>query len=252
MSGARGTRSRTTLVSLCAAVLVIAVTAALIVSQSGVTGAEKEDSAEFTVAGDGELPTKRPSLGESRDPLSTEETGYAIQIASTDPTVPAGATNVRGETGPEFLYAELPDDVDSAGRSALVVLYDYTDDKTYHQLVNLTSGKVPRSQSVARLQPPLSPDEAKEAITLAIDADPPLPFSRQFEDSEGVPLVSTEQVNHVAGAWTYDNIASRGKECGADRCAHLFVKTASGTYLGTQDFVVNLSTGRIVKLAAKS
>lgn len=249
MSGARGTRSHTKLVSLCAALLVTAVTATLIVSQSGVTGAEKNDSAEFTIAGDGDLPNKQPSLGESRDPLSTEETGYAIQIASTDPTVPADATNVRGEAGPEFLYADLPDDVDSTGRSALVVLYDYTDDKAYHQLVNLKSGKVTRSQSAARLQPPLSADEAKEAITLAIDADQPLPFSRQFEESEGVPLVSTEQVSYVAGAWTYNNISSKGKECGTDRCAHLFVKTPSGTYLGTQDFVVNLSTGRIVKLA---
>ncbi|MFI5430071.1 hypothetical protein [Aeromicrobium sp. UC242_57] len=224
-----------------------AVTATLLLSQTGVTGTEKQPSDSFTVAGDGELPTKRPDLGDSRDPLSTNETGYAIHLASTATSIPDDATDVRGESGPEFLYADLPDDVDGTGRKALVVLYDYTGNKTYHQLVNLKTGDV-TSKSAQRLQPPPSPDEAKTATTIAINADPALPFSTQFAESEGVPLISSEQVGYVAGAWTFDGTTVRGKSCGTDRCVQLMVKTTSGIYLSTLDFVVNLSTGDVISL----
>lgn len=250
MSGAQAKRSSTKLISLCATLVVAAATAALVISQTGVTGAEKSDSTEFTVAGDGTLPTKRPDLGESREPLSTKETGYAIHLASTDDSIPADATDVRGEAGPQFLYAELPTDIDSTGRKAVIVLYDYTGDRTYQQAVNLKSGEV-SSTSAERLQPPPSPDEATAAITIAINTAPAPQFTRQFERSEGVPLVSADQVAYVAGAWRYDGTTTGGKECGADRCAQLIVKTTSGAYLDTGDLVVNLSTGRIVTLAAK-
>lgn len=230
-----------------AAVAAAAVAVTLTIGQSGVTGAEKKDSTAFTVAGDGDLPDKRPALGDTRDPLSTDETGYAIQLASTDASVPKDATDVDGEDGPEFLYADVPDDVDSTGRKALVVLYDYTGNRTYHQLVDLKSGRV-SSKSAARLQPPTSPDEAKAAITIAIDSDPPLPFKAQFEESEGVPLVSPEQIGYVAGAWVFDGSTAAGSTCGTDRCARLMVTTPGGSYLGTSDFVVNLSTGTALSL----
>lgn len=239
--------TRASRVAVAATIASAAVAATLIISQTGVTGAEKRESTTFSVAGNGELPTKRPDLGESRDPLSTDETGYAIHLASTADSIPAGATNVSGEAGPEFLYAELPDDVDSTGRKSLVVLYDYTGNKTYHQTVNLKTGDV-SSKSAARLQPPPSPDEAKTAAAIAIDAKPALPFIAQFEESEGVPLISAEQVGYVAGAWVYDGTTARGKSCGSDRCVQLMVKTTSGIFLSTSDFVVNLSTGDIISL----
>lgn len=239
--------TRASRVAVAATIASAAAAATLIISQTGVTGAEKQDSTAFSVVGNGKLPTKRPDLGQSRDPLSTDETGYAIHLASTADSIPAGATNVRGKAGPEFLYAELPDDVDSTGRKSLVVLYDYTGNKTYHQTVNLKTGEV-SSKSAERLQPPPSPDEAKAAAAIAIDAKPALPFVTQFEDSEGIPLISYEQVGYVAGAWTYDGTTSRGKSCGTDRCMKLMVKTTSGIFLGTSDFVVNLSTGETISL----
>lgn len=250
MSGARGTRSHTKLVSLCAALLVTAVTATLIISQSGVTGAEKKDSTEFTIAGDGDLPTTRPDLGDARGPLSTDETGYAIHLASTDDSIPDDATNVRGKAGPEYLYAELPDDIDSTGRKAVIVLYDYTGNKTYRQVVNLKTGDV-ASTSAQRLQPPPSPDEATAAVTIAIGAEPAQRFLKQFEQSEGVPLVTPDQVTYVAGSWTHDGTTPNGKDCGIERCAQLIVKTTSGTYLDTIGLVVNLSTGKVVTLGSK-
>lgn len=243
---------RTTRLAVAGSLATAAAVGALVVSQTGVTGAEK-DPTEFTVVGDGELETKRPSLNDSRDPLSTEETSYAIHIASTDSSIPQNATNVSREPAPEFLYADISDaDVDAGGRTALVVLYDYSGNKTYHQLVDLKAGKVTRSRSAARLQPPVSADEAKTAITIAINSDERLPFLKQFEESVGVPLVSPEQVSYAAGAWTYDETTARGSSCGVERCARLVVSTPSGAYLGTTDFVVNLSTGKTITLETKS
>lgn len=228
-----------------------AVAAALIVGQTGVIGAEDDSkrSTAFTVAGDGSLPTKRPTLGEAREPLSTDETGYAIRIASADASIPQSATDVHGKAGAQVLYADIPDaDVDAGGRRALVVLYDYTGNRTYHQLVDLKAGTVTRSKNAAKLQPPTSADEADAAIAIALSAAEPPKFVTDFEKAEGVPLVSPKQITYVAGAWTYDGTTVGGKECGADRCAQLAVSTASGAYLNTTDFVVDLSTKKLVTL----
>lgn len=241
---------RTTRLAVAGSLATAAVVGALVVSQTGVTGAEK-DPTEFTVVGDGELETKRPSLNDSRDPLSTDETSYAIHVASTDSSIPQDATDVSGEAGPEFLHADLPDDVDSTGRKALVVLYDYTSDKAYQQLVNLKTGTV-SSKSALGLQPPPSLDETKAAITIAIDSESKLPFAKEFETSEGVPLISPDQVGYVSGTWVFEGTTDNGKTCGTDRCVRLLVKTPSNVYLGTNDFVVNLSKGTVVRLEKKS
>lgn len=234
-----------------AALAAAAVAAALILGQTGVTGAEDDSkrSTAFTVAGDGSLPTERPALGQAREPLSTDETGYAVRIASTDATIPTEATNVRGEAGPQVLYTDIPDtDVDVSRRQALVVLYDYTANRAYHQLVDLQAGSVTRSASAAGLQPPTTADEADVAINIALQAANPARFVTDFEKAEGVPLVSPQQVNYVAGPWSHDGTSVGGKECGTDRCARLMVSTAAGTYLNTTDFVVNLSTKKLVPL----
>lgn len=245
-----GAARRTRLIAV-GLVATTAAVATLVVGQAGVIGAEDDSkgSAEFTVAGDGSLPTKRPALGDAREPLSTGETGYAVHIATTDASVPAGATDVRGKAGPQVLYADIPDaDVDAGGRRALVVLYDYSDNKAYHQLVDLKAGAVTRSKSAVKLQPPTAADEADAAMEIAISAVKPPRFVADFEKTEGMPLVSPEQINYVAAAWSYNGTTVGGKECGTERCARLMVSTAAGTYLNSTDFAVNLSAKRLVAL----
>lgn len=212
------------------------------------SGADDGDSATFEKVGDGSLPTTRPPLGEIREPLSAEETGYAIHVAVTDASVPADATDVNGEDGPEILYADLPESLDGTFRAAVVMLYDYTGDQAYQQLVDLEEGAVVTSTSTPNLQPPPSSDEADTAMNLAIGSQTKLAFLDEFEAAQGVPLISTEQVSYVAGSFIYDKTTKTGKECGAQRCAQLMVQTASGGYLSTWDFVVNLSTQSIVEI----
>jgi hypothetical protein len=217
-------------------------------AQQDVSGTDSGTSTEFTIVGDGELPTKRPALGADRAPLSTEETGYAIHVASTDASIPAGSTDSLGEPGAEFLYADLPDvGADLSGRMVVVSLYDYTSGAAYDQIVDLAAGKVVTSTKSEQAQPPTSATEADIAMQIAIDSEADLMFKDEFEQNMGVPLIATDQVEYVAGAWVYDETTTKGKTCGEDRCAQLMVSTATGAYLNTWDFVVNLSTKTIVK-----
>lgn len=224
-----------------------AATTTYVMAQQDVSGTDSGTSTKFSVVGDGDLPTKKPKLGADRATLSAEETGYAIHVASQDSSIPKDATDVRGEAGPEFLYADLPDiGADLEGRKAIVSLYDYTHDVSYDQLVDLASGKVVDSTKSSKAQPPTSSTEADLAMRIAIESDADLAFKAEFEENMGVPLIDPDQVDYVAGAWVYDKTTAKGKECGADRCAQLMVSTASGVYLNTFDFVVNLSTQKIV------
>ncbi|MGH1562151.1 hypothetical protein [Mumia sp. DW29H23] len=240
------------------AVLAAVCTAALIWwAVPGSAKDEPESRAEFSVAGDGELPTSRPDTRDARDPLSTDEVGYAISVATRDPDLPAGAMDVRGEPGWEVLSVDVPDDeVDDGGRRAVVTLYDYAGDSTQVQIVDLSRGRVVKSHAATRLQRPPSVNETQAAVSIALAADPPLAFTADFEASEGVPLVSPEQITSVAGVWTHESAdhhghdqgADNGQECGQQRCVRLIVATPSGRYLGTTDFVVNLSHRSVVRL----
>lgn len=238
-------------VAVAAALMIglIAVATTLVVNQQDVSAADSGKSNTFSTVGDGDLPTSKPKLGAARESLSANETGYAIHLASTASSVPSDATDVLGKAGPEFLYADLPEgDFDATSRKAVVVLYDYTSDKTYNQLVDLTAGKVLSSTPSKGLQPPTSTTEADVAVKVAIESPKELAFKAEFEAAQGVPLISSEQVDYVAGAWVFDGTTASGQECGQDRCAQLMMSTASGSYLGTVDFVVNLSTQSIVAI----
>lgn len=233
------------------AALALGLTAAAttyVMAQQDVSGTDSGTSTKFNVVGDGDLPTQKPKLGEARAALSAEETGYAIHVASTDSSIPSDATDVRGKAGPEFLYADLPDlGEDYTGRKAVVALYDYTHDVSYDQVVDLAAGQVVDSSKSDRAQPPTSATEADLAMKIAIESDADLGFKAEFEENMGVPLIDTDQVDYVAGAWVFNKTTAKGQECGADRCAQLMVSTASGVYLNTFDFVVNLSTQKIVR-----
>lgn len=231
------------------AVLLAAVLIAMVATpgQETVSGAEPETDREFEVVGNGSLPTKAPKLGQLRDPLSAMETGYAIHLATTDASIPAGATNVTGAAGPEVLYADLPLETEGSSRQATVTLYDYTTNTLYNQLVDLKAGKVAKSTRATGFQPAPSSDEGDAAIAIAIAAEG-LAFQNEFELAQGVPLVDPSQIEYVAGAFNYDGSTTAGKECGKDRCIQLFVQTASGIWLDTFDFVVNLSTKSVTKL----
>jgi hypothetical protein len=231
--------------------LIGVVGSALLLTQMGVVGAEPTTNGEFSVLGDGKLPSKRPSLGESRDPLSAAELGYAVSVARSDASIPDDSTDVRGNKYPQFINAELPRDIELSGRKAVITLYDYTSNKAYRQHVDLKSGMVTHSDNSSDLQPTATPDEARVATSIALEHGDTLQFVKQFEDLQGVPLISPDQVAIRAGTWIADETAVRGRECGKERCVELILSTPARQFLNTKDFVVNLSRRSVVELVAQ-
>lgn len=240
-------RHRGAAVGLCAIALLITASALWSSDDSATGAAAERKSSAFAVVGDGSLPDDRPELLRPRDPLTAAETGYAIHRAITHPSVPSGATDVRGEPGPEVLFADLPDAAGaSTRREAVVNLYDYSSDTALQQVVDLASGSVSSVQS-PDLHPPLSSAEGEVALRLAIDKGPAsLAMKQQFEQVHGSPLVGADQVGHVAGVFIYDGTTAFGGECGRHRCAQLLIRLPSGDYLDTTDFVIDLSTKTVI------
>lgn len=245
-NAARGGRK----VAAAGALFALAVAAA-VMNESGVIGAEKDDNGGFTVLSGGASPTERPELRSSRDPFSAEETAYAIHIATKRGAIPQTATNVNGQPGAEFVNLHLPHDVDGGGRQGVVILYDYTENKSYRQLVDLAVGRVIRSEASLGVQPTATPDEAKAATALAIGHEPTLRFVEQFEEIQGVPLVAPEQLAFRSGTWVHDGVSAAGKSCGADRCMQLILSTPQRVFLNTQEFVVNLSKREVTELVKR-
>lgn len=194
--------------------------------------------------------TERPKLREARAPLSTDEIGYAVHLAATADGMPQTATDIAGNKGAQLLYADLPPlgGVKSDDRLAAVSLYDYKSDLAYQVRVNLSTGTAEKAKTDPVLQPPPVADEAAAAMQLALDPGLGLQFQTQFEQSNGLPLLSPDQVNYQAGIWTYDETTRAGKACGKHRCVQLLVRNPSGEYLDTGDFVVDLSTRTVVNL----
>jgi hypothetical protein len=230
----------------CAALAACAVT---IATQSGVEGESRDkelQATEFQLVDDGDLPTRPPTLGSGTDPLTADETGYAIAQATQHLTRQGTARNVRGQAAPEHLYTTLADG--DGRRTARVVLYNYATDQAHHIDVDLATGRVVNERAADSLQPPPSLDEADAAAEIAVGHNPPLDFADVFEASEGVPLLAAKQVSYRARVWTYDGTTRHGRECGRQRCVQLIITTAAGTFLPTQNFVVNLSASSVVHL----
>lgn len=217
-------------------------------AQSTGSQPDTKDGKVHTVNG-GKLPTDRPKLRASRAPLSPEEVGYATQLAITANSLPPGMTDVHGEPGPQFLYSDLPRIAEADGnkRLAMVMLYDYTSDRAYQVLVDLTSKQADAADSAPNLQPPPAADEADAALQIALETSVRLNFRQEFEALNGIPLLSPDQVSYKAGTWLYDETTPDGKECGTHRCLQLIVRDSSGAYLDTRDFVVDLTSKSIVK-----
>ncbi|MFS3130166.1 hypothetical protein ACLM5J_17320 [Nocardioides sp. Bht2] len=206
-----------------------------------------ENENEFRVAGDGQLPSSPPHLEAARAPLTADEIGYATYLIASHQ---AAARSVAGDAGPQVLSVDLPSPGEARGaeRLAVVVAYDYARDRLAQHVVSLSERRIVSSASKAGVQPPSVPDEADAALQLALSSDADLSFREQFLQTQGVPLLTADQVRYVAGTWTYDQSTVAGKQCGAHRCVRLLVQSPAGDYFETGDFVVDLSARTIVKL----
>ena len=190
-------------------------------------------------------PLPEAATGTGSDALTGDEVQKARTIALT-PQLAAGAEDVTGKAGPEYLSAEI--DAEAGGRQAELYYYDYKTEKLVKQVVDLKTGKLTGSFSATGMQPPASEQEARTALDLLL-ADPAgaglkdayrTATGKQFESAEG--LVPTA---HIYTAGPADRGAS---QCGKNRCVQLIVQASGGEFLSVSEFIIDLSGRTVARL----
>ena len=187
-----------------------------------------------------------PVSGKGDDSLTTSEVAKA-RAAAVTPQLASGAKNVAGEAGPEYLSAEV-DAEGSAGRQAELYYYDYRTNKLFKQVVDLKTGKLAKSFSAAKMQPPASEREAAVALDLLL-ADPlGADFKTAYQKATGKPLAGKEGLVPMAHIYTSKPADTGAKQCGASRCVQLIVQSADGHFINVNELIVDLSGRKIARL----
>lgn len=189
-------------------------------------------------------PVPEAATGIGSDALTSTEVDKARAIALT-PQLAAGAEDVTGKAGPEYLAAELDEET---GRQAELYYYDYKSEKLFKQVVDLKTGKLAKSYSAAGMQPPASPQEAKVALELLV-ADPlSADFKTAYQKATGQALSGTDGIEPIAHIYTAKPADKGASQCGKSRCVQLIVKSADGHFINVTDVVVDLSGRKVARL----
>ncbi|MFH9424404.1 Tat pathway signal sequence domain protein [Streptomyces sp. NPDC017529] len=196
------------------------------------------------------------SEGVGRDPLTDDEFRRAQELAA--PRTFRGATeNVKGGAGPERLTTDLaelgPDETGSADppRRADVSFYDYRADAYVTKTVNLTTGKVEKTNTQHGVQPPPNRTESETAAGLLIAAPEGEGLRKDYEHATGKKLTGPEQL--AVSGFVYrgaaEGPAPEGlRDCGQHRCVRLFTKVRNGQWIDTRRYVVDLSARTVGRL----
>jgi hypothetical protein len=186
-------------------------------------------------------PGPAPSAGIGQDALTSNEITEARALAETA-TLKAGAKDVVGAAGPEYLSADIADG--DTGRTAELYYYDYHGNKLVKQVVDLGTGKLTGSYAATGMQLPPSDREVSTALQLLLAN----PLSSELKDAytratgksfTGQDLSPAAHIYHALPADT------GAAQCGEDRCLRLIVQTQDGHILDLDKIIVDLS-GRTV------
>ncbi|GGL95106.1 hypothetical protein GCM10010129_43670 [Streptomyces fumigatiscleroticus] len=202
----------------------------------------------------------RTGPGPWRDPLTSAEIERAQQLAlAQDADLRTASENVERERGrPQYLGTDLAESPPSVGgaweRKVVVRFYDYSDNTLIHKTVDLLSQKVESSRTVRGVQPPPTPEEAREALALLL-ADPLGDGLRQdYAKATGGALTRVDQLR-VHG-WVYTPQGTqRGplRACGTERCVQVSTRVPDdGPRIDASSYVINLSDRSVHRLRAMS
>ncbi|MFI6079187.1 hypothetical protein ACIA5C_47560 [Actinoplanes sp. NPDC051343] len=189
-------------------------------------------------------PGPAPSAGIGQDALTSTEITRARSLAETT-ALKAGAKDVTGAAGPEYLAADIADT--DTGRTAELYYYDYHGNRLVKQVVDVSAGRLTGSYAATGMQLPPSDREVKTALDLLLAN----PLSADLKDAyaratgqtfTGQALSPTAHIYHALPA---DTGAS---QCGKDRCLRLIVQTQDGHILDLDKIIVDLSGRTIARL----
>ncbi|MFJ9590069.1 Tat pathway signal sequence domain protein [Streptomyces acidicola] len=187
--------------------------------------------------------------------MTEAEVDRARSLALGGNSMP-GARSVTGRPGPEYLDADLADSaVPTRGevRRAEVLFYDYGSDKLVKRTVNLTAGKVERTDTAAGVQPPPSPEETDRAAGLLIKSALGAGLREDFKAAtRGTELTSASQLT-LQGI-SYNTAVQSGPaalaDCGTHRCVRLFTQVKGGPWIDTTNLVIDLSDSTVRRIHA--
>lgn len=191
-------------------------------------------------------PGPAPSAGVGDDALTGNELNRARTLAETA-QLKAGAKDVTGTAGPEYLAADIADTDAGTGRTAELYYYDYHGGKLVKQVVDLDHGKLTGSYAATGMQLPPSQREVGTALQLLLAN----PLSAELKDAytraTGKPFTNQglTPTAHIYHAMPADTGAS---QCGQDRCLRLIVQTQDGHILDLDKIIVDLSGRTVARL----
>ncbi|MBQ0985769.1 Tat pathway signal sequence domain protein [Streptomyces sp. F63] len=194
--------------------------------------------------------------GVGRDGLTPDELKRVERLAVT-PGLRSGSEDVEGGRGPEILSTDLaelrPSEVDDAAppRRAEVSFYDYRDDRLVLRTVNLSTGKVEKTETREGEQPPPTRAEAAEAVRLLLGDPLGAGLKQDYKAATGRALTEPEQLSATAMIYRVDeeNAGAAGvRACGEHRCVRLFTKVMGGPWIDVRHLVIDLSAGTVSRL----
>jgi len=191
-----------------------------------------------------------PATGVGRDPLTPSELDRA-RAAALDATLRAGATDVTGAAGPEYLSFELVDAkaADPAeARRAAVYFYDYKTDTLIKRVVNLRTGAVEGTFTAAGRQPPPSDKERERAFALFLDNGLSADFKARYRQLTGQAFTSPDQVEVTATTYVARPADTGAEQCGTHRCVQFITQVPDGPFIDITDIVVDLSGRTVARL----
>jgi hypothetical protein len=189
-------------------------------------------------------PGPAPSAGIGRDALTSNEIATARVLAETA-TLKAGAKDVTGAVGPEYLSADIADG--GTGRTAELYYYDYHGNKLVKQVVDLGTGKLTGSYAATGMQLPPSDREVSTALQLLLANPLSSELKNAYTRATGTSFTG-QGLNpsaHIYHAMPADTGAS---QCGKDRCLRLIVQTEDGHILDLDKIIVDLSGRTVARL----
>lgn len=233
--------------------VITAVLAALIVAGALVTGllrptptvAEESAASSDRIT---RLPQGRPAeLGEPRDPLSIEEIGYAVELATR--ALPAGTEGVSGAPGAELLSVDLASmKPDTTERAVAVSFYDYAANRAVSVPVELYAGAAGEPRTATKLQPAPNRRETAYATELLVRDEAGQRIVTEYTALTGRALVPSDL---IASAGTYyDDVSTEADDvCGEHRCVQLLLQEPTARkYLSTGGLAVDLTAGTVLEV----
>jgi hypothetical protein len=215
------------------------------------SGAPGGAATPTTATSENAAPTGEEQTG--RGPLTKAEVDRAKSIALARGALRSAET-VDGGRGPEYVDTDLADSAEPSGddaRRVEVLFYDYGHDQLVKKTVNLTTGKVERTDSASGMQPPPSADETAEAADLLI-ADPLGQGLRtDFKAAtKGTELTTASQLTlrGISFNTAEQSAPADLAKCGQHRCVRMFTQVKNGPWIDTTDLVVDLSDRTVARI----